>query len=326
MTSHIIYVKINIMDNQNFNQQDKINDQQTNARLEKYVGPEGISTKELEAGLWYVEHRRQLRMALIIFLAIISAVSWAYTIYGFAYYLARGMKEDEILTKQLVEASSVGHEYVSKVSAKQLILSPIGVLSSSGNKYDLYTVLENDNERWWAEFDYYFTASGRQTKKSSGYILPFESKYLTALAQEFDSQPQNANLVMENIKWHRVNQHEISDWQTFRDSRLNIEASDIKFTPAGGSQKLNQLSFNITNNTAYNYWDVGFTILLTSGGNLISINHYGLSDFMSGETRLVEINWAGATGSISQAKIIPEINIMKDDIYIPYEGGIGQEK
>ena len=309
------------MDNPNLNQAKEIE-----KKLENYASPEGIITKELERGLWYVEHRRQFRLVIIGFLILVAAVSWVYAIYGFAYYLARGMKEDEILTKQLVQASSVGHEYVAQIGARQLSLGPVGILKSSGQRYDLYVQLKNDNQRWWAEFDYYFLAAGKPTEKVRGYILPLADKYLLALAQEFAAPPADARLIIENIGWHRLDAHKIPDWQAYYESRLAIASRDVKFTPAGGSQKLNQLSFNLVNQTAYNYWEVGLTILLMNGGGLANVNHYGLSDFMSGQTKPVAINWAGSVGPVSEVKIIPEINIMKDDIYIPYEGGVGQEK
>ena len=301
------------------------------AAVENYTGPEGITTKQLEAGLWYVEHKQLLRRILYGFLILTAAVSWTYTIYGFAYYLARGMAEDQLLAKQLVEINNIGHNYILQISARELVVSPVGVLRSTDKKYDLYAQIRNDNPAWWVEFDYYFIAEGRQTEKKHSYILPLEPKYLFALAQDFDSPPPSAALVMENIKWQRISPHQIKDWNDYYKKHLAISSADIKFTPAGLSPlseklNLNQLSFNAINNTAFNFWETGFTILLFRSGELANINHYILNDFMSGQKRFVELSWPGDIGQVDRVEIIPEINIMKDDIYIKYEGGVGQEK
>lgn len=316
--------------NQNLNQ-DKIEAKNIEDRMKNYVSTEGITTKQLEIGLWYVEHKKQLRMALAGFLILVSAVSWAYTIYGFAYYVARGMSEDDILLKQLVQVNNVGHDYVMQVGAKNLALGSVEIIRSSDKKYDLYARLKNDNPKWWVEFDYYFTAAGRQTKKDKGYILPDEVKYLMALAEDFSYYPEGARLIMENIGWHRINQHEIPDWGAYRTGHLNIASTDLKFVPADASPLseklgLNQLSFNAVNHTAYNYWSVGFVILLYAGDRITGINHYVINDFMSEQERSVEISWPGDLGRADRAEIIPEINIMADNIYIKYDGGIGQEK
>ncbi|MFA6306217.1 MAG: hypothetical protein WCV70_00390 [Patescibacteria group bacterium] len=316
--------------NQNLNQ-DEIKTKDVEARMKNYVSTEGITTKQLEIGLWYVEHKKQLRMALIGFLILVSAVSWVYTIYGFANYIARGMSEDDILLKQMVQVNSVGHDYIKQVGAKDLILGPVEIIRSSDKKYDLYTRLKNDNPKWWVEFDYYFTAAGRQTEKNKGYILPDEVKYLAALAEDFPYYPEGAQLVVENISWQRINQHEIADWDAYRTSHLNITSTDLKFIPAYASPLseklgLNQLSFKAINQTAYNYWSVGFVILLYAGDRITGINHYIINDFMSEQERYVEISWPGDLGRADRAEIIPEINIMADNIYIKYEGGTGQEK
>lgn len=300
-------------------------------KVKSYVSTEGIATKQLEVGLWYIEHKKQFKMILIGFLIITSAVSLVYGIYGFAYYIARGMNEDEILTKELVQVNGISHNYVKQISAKNLVMGPVEIIRLTDKKYDLYDKLKNDNLKWWAEFDYYFIAAGRQTQKARGYILPEETRYLTALAQDLPYEPQDSRLIIENISWHRINHHQIADWQAYKNSRLNITGADIKFIPANAnplSEKLslNQLSFTAVNHTAYNYWEVGFVILIYADDRLTGINHYVLSDFMSEQKRLVEISWPGNLSRADRIEIIPEINIMKDDIYIKYDGGIGQEK
>ncbi len=303
-------------------------DKDIEKKVENYVSPEGLTTKQLEYGLWYVEHKRLLTMALYGFLIFAGAVSWAYTIYGFAYYLSRGMTEDEILAKALVRTESVNHAYVEQVAARDLAIGPAQILGSNG-KYDLFAPVVNDNQKWWAEFDYYFSGNGWQTEKTASYIFPGETKYPAALAEEFAYLPVGGRLIMENIRWHRISRHAIADWDDYYRSRLNIETADIKFIPAaasGLSEKLNlnRLSFTAINNTVYSYWETDFTILLYGGGQVVGINRYILSDFMSGQKKQLQLSWPGSLNRVDRVAIIPEINIMKDDIYIPYEGGVGQ--
>lgn len=301
------------------------------AKVKNYTGPEGITTKELEVGLWYVEHKQLLRKILYGFFIMVGAISWIYSVYGFAYYIVRGLDEDRLNAKQLVETESLGHSYILQISAKQLAVTPVGILKSADKKYDFYVQLRNDNQKWWARFDYYFVADGQALPKSSGFILPAEAKYLMVLAKDFVSKPADAQLVLENIQWHRINRHQFPDWSAYFKSRLDIESTDIKFTPPNSSQlseklNINQLSYNAINQTAFNYWDVGFAILLYNGDELVNINYYILSDFMSGEKRPVYMSWPGNFGRIDKIEIIPELDIMKNNIYIKFEGGVGQEK
>ncbi|MEA3463701.1 MAG: hypothetical protein U9R14_01315, partial [Patescibacteria group bacterium] len=299
--------------------------------IKKYKDVEGLSTKKLNFGLWYVKHRRQLCLLLIVFLIIIASVSWAYTIYGFAYYIVRGMNEDERLIREMAQTNIIGHNYIKQIAAKDLKYYPIKILNSTKGKYDFIVKIQNPNQKWRAEFDYYFLASGKNINRARGFIFCGETKYIIALAQEFSSKPTAAKLVIENISWSRINQHKVADWREFADNHLDIIIRDVEFKPgkqSGLSEKisLNQLNFTAVNKTVYNYWDVSFIILLYQGQNIININKYSANDFMSGQERQIQAVWPGEIVRVGGIEIIPEINIMDEDNYIRYEGGVGEEK
>ena len=292
---------------------------------------EGITEKKLNAGLWYVEHRRKLRVFFISFLILLAVTSWAYTIYGYAYYLTRGMDEDEALARQIVQSDVANHDYMVSIAPREFKYQPVGVLKSDGKQYDLFTKIDNSNDKYWAEFDYYFLAGGREVGRAHAFILPAESKYLMALAEEFAAKPTNAQLKIENISWRRLNAHIIPDWADFKRKRLDIAVGDVQFIPgrsSGLSEKLNfnDLKFSVVNNSAYNFWEVDFSILLYSGANVVSANSYSLTELMSGEKREVALAWPASLPQVSKVAVVPEINIMDESAYIKYEGGTGREK
>ena len=300
-------------------------------QIENYKDVEGLSTKKLNFGLWFVENKKLFRIIFIVFLSVISAVSWSYTIFGFSYYLARGINEDELLLKYMTQFSEVNHEIVVEQGAKDLNYYPIKIFKLSDNRYDFLALIDNPNQDWWATFDYFFRVGSENTSKQNGFIFSKDNKNLMALAREFSYAPSRAELIIENLEWHRVDKHEIPDWQNFYENHLDIVISETSFKSAqqsGLSEKLNlnQLDFTAENKTAYNYWQVDFDILLYSGNQIVSINRYSLADLMSGEKRLVQASWPGKFGRIDQIKIIPDINIMNNDVYIEYQGGIGEEK
>jgi len=291
--------------------------------VEKYKDVEGLSTKKLNIGLWLVEHRQMFIKLLDVFLVFVGVFTWSYTIYGFGYYLIKGMKDDKILAQQLTQTNIISHDYLVQIGAKDLVYSPVNILTSSGGKYDLAVRAENLNDRWYAEFDYYFLVGAEEMGRNHSFILPAEDKYLMALGQEMNSQPAMAQLVIENFSWMRINLHQIPDWQDFRDKHLDIVVEDINYIPAGSSKpsdktSLNQVSFTTINNTAYNYWQVNFQIILLVGSNAVSINNVNLDQFMSGEERQVETRWPGRIGRVTTVEVKPELDITKEDIYIKY--------
>ncbi len=305
--------------------------QTKNVNIKRYRDPEGLTVSKMEFGLWLVEHRKQLLMIPKIFLILFSAVTLIYSIYGFTYYIGWGMKEDQILANELVKPNLVGHEYFIARSARNLQYGKVQIIDLGEKKYDFLVKVINPNQKHSAEIIYCFKEKDKEFYRSSNFILPGEEKYILALGQEFAGSPTGVVFYMEEIAWRRIDSHKYPDWEKFRDEHLNIGISDIKFTPAKSTiltekLNLNDLKFIAANNTAYNYWEVDLVILLLRQSKVIAVNEYVLNNFKSGQIREVNVTWPGQLGRVDNTIVIPEINIVQNDIYIKFEGGPGEEK
>ena len=85
--------------------------------------------------------------------------------------------------------------------------------------------------------------------------------------------------------------------------------------------------FKTVNNTDYNFWEVDFIILLFSRNRIVGVNKYVLDKFLSGQTRQISATWPGKlSGAINYAAVNPEVNVMRPDIYMEYDGGVGEKK
>ncbi|HTX87228.1 MAG TPA: hypothetical protein VMC41_04165 [Candidatus Nanoarchaeia archaeon] len=293
------------------------------ASLENFESEvEGVSMKTLEAGLWWAKNRQKLRIILIIFLIIVAIGSWSYTLYGFGYYLLVGMNADNRMITTLVQSKTVDQNYLNQEQAKNLILSPAGYLPNA-DKYDLYLSITNPNSRWWAAFDYCFTRPDGEKSCGSDFILPQEKKYLISLAQSFNSAPADLSFSFTDFTWNKINNHLIADWNSYQSERLAMEINNQTFTPASANEVsekigLNTLSFNIANNSAYSYYEVPLTIILTSGGGqIVYLDRYTLNDFTSFASRDIQITWPGAIGDVSGINIAPDVNILDQGVYEP---------
>ena len=291
-----------------------------NNDLERYKDPLGLTPKKMNFGLWYVSNRKKFRKALIIFLVLVSVVTWFITIYTFTRYIVVGIQEDEELSREIAETLSVDHEYILQIAPENLRISKVITLRHL-DKYDFVAKIENSNNNYWVNLNYVFVLDGKETKESNSFILPGELKYFTHLANNFN--PQKVEIKIKNISWFKVDKHEIPDWKAFYDEHLNMQFSDIKFTKSkdtGLSEKINlsTLDFSVLNNSPYNYWQVLLTIVLYRQNSIVSINKYTLDEFVSGQVRDVKISIPGVSNDITKTEIIPEVDITRDDIYMKY--------
>lgn len=300
--------------------------QQTSTKpvdLKNYHDLGGVSLGKLEFGLWYLEHREGLRKFLVIVLSAISVVSWGYFIFSFSYYLAKGMKEDQRLQQELVANEDLSHQIIERNKPKNLLVETPIALGGNEGKYDYVAAVRNPNNKLWVEITYYFMVDGQPSGRASAFILPDESKYLMLLGEKTGSRPNNLEVRLDNISWHRLNPKTIPDWESYRSERLGIEIKDIVFTPAnasGLSEKLNlsQLDFTAQNKTAYNFWRTDFYILFKSRGMIVGVNRHNIERFKSGESRTVTSNQPGQMLGVDKVEIIPEINVMDPGAYMKF--------
>lgn len=302
------------------NEQQKKSSNQDSLRQDRYENEiEGVSMSKLKTGLWIAKYRHRLWQIFILLLVAVSVISWGYTIYGFGSYLLVGMNQDSQMMKDFVKNGVIGHEYLVKMEAKDLIVSETRILSNNG-KYDLYALIKNPNLKYFGSFSYCFTVIGEEKSCGTDFILPGEQKYVLALAKDFTNRPSTAIFSITNHSWQRINNHNIPDWKKYRADRLNISVKNAVLTPADTNEisekiNLNTLSFTALNNSAFSYWEAPFTIILSGGGKIINVNRYVINDFISYDTREIKITWPGAISPVSSLSITPDINILDNGVY-----------
>lgn len=310
----------------------KAKEDKARVNLQQYEDVSGVSTKSLDRGLWFVENRGKILNFVKAFLIFVSIVSWGYTLISFTFYLAKGMNDDSRMIRELVSNQIIGHDYVESIAAQPLLLSQVSsIKTGQKNIHDLFLKIQNPNENHWATFEYCFSNNNEDIICGESFILPSDSKFLFELSQNLTSQANAVSFSINKIDWRRISKHNYPDWEEFYNDHLSIMFNGQKFTPADSSDiseklDINTLVFNVMNRSAYNYWEMPLNIVLYRGGTVVGINRYSISEFMSGESKKVIMAWPGKIGSVNSVEIIPDINIMNNDVYIDFEGGVGETK
>jgi len=325
-----------LKDNNNLKDVDfKEKDQKSNIQnvnIRRYKDPYGLTLGKMSFGLWLISNRRNFLSIFLAFLILASFIFWSLYLYTFGSYIFKGMKEDQASLKFLSRVL-IPEDLLSNISASDLNFSKLKVFNVSNNKYDFLIKLNNPNKNYFAHFNYCFNNKGEDFACGSSFILPNESKYIMSLGVEI---PQNNNiktskLVLKKLKWERIDHKNFPDWNIFKKNRLNVIGKKIDFLRGESSNlsdkiNLNKLILELKNNSAYNYWQVNFNIVLLDRGEEVAANKYIVNNFMSGEKVNGSIVWPGNISRFDEVLIMPEIDITKDDIYIPIEGESGQLK
>ncbi len=273
--------------------------------------------------VWWVTHRALLKR---IGFALFIAVDAALLLFGGwhlldAFAVSYGVEQNAVMRMVALGQSDL-HAYTAANAAVDLEVGDGRVISIGGGRYDLYATLANQNEDWWAEFTYAFSIGGEQTESREGFILPTQEKPVAELAVESASPIPSASLVLQDVRWHRVDAHGIPDYATWADDRLNltISASSFEKETRFDGEVFGRTAFTIENDTAYSYYDVGLFVLLLRGSSVVGVNRTTLSALESGVETEVTVNWFGTLPSVSQVQVIPELNIFDLEVYKPLQG------
>lgn len=292
----------------------------TEGRIREYRDESGLSTRQLEAGLWYVRHRKLFFILLIVVLGATAIGTLGFSLYkvGNYFFVERHQEEQNFL--ELTSGTSLVTNRSN--AAGNLTYSDARILPGNNGEADLVAAVTNVNQRSMISFTYYFNVNGAKVATNTDFVFPGDTKYLMAFRQRVPAGA-SANLVIENLTFQRLDTHVVGNWEQYQADRLNFLIEDAAFSPAaesGLSEKvsLGELNFKITNQSGYSYKSVMLSILLKSGDGIAAATRYRLDNFRSGETRTVRMTWPGRLPVITQVDIVPDVNILDDDVYLRY--------
>jgi hypothetical protein len=290
--------------------------------LKKYQDLGGLSNEKMNFGLWLATNRKYFILGFILLMIGISAILYGFSTFKIVRDYFDELSQAKIALKQSQDAATKVINLQAK-TAKDLKQYPAQMFAL-GEKYDFVTKIDNPNPNFDSTFTLCFYDGDTSLVCQDDFILPGESKYFVSLANSITSRPVNLKAVIKDMKWDRIDIHAYPDWNAFSASHINFNVTDTVFkTPqsSGLSDKLelNYLEFNITNNTAYGYYDVPLNIIFSSGQQIVGVNRYVLSNFLTGEKRPVRLSWAGNIGSDASVTVVPDLNILRPNIYVQYK-------
>lgn len=286
--------------------------------IKKYQDQEGVTMDKLNFGLWWTKNKSNFRNTLIAILILLAVISWSYTIFSWGFYYLLLEKKDDDMIRVLAQTTTVSNDFLIARSAQRLSISPVYMLEA-GDKYDFYAIIKNPNDRYYGLISYCFLEGSTEIECGESFVLPATEKYVISLANEIDHRPSNIKFQINN-KWAVLDNHRITDWESYKEEHLDFSTKDLKFTPASNNEltekiNLNTFEFTITNGSPYNYYELPLNIILFRSQKIVAINKYVIKDFRSNQEKTIKINWPGYIGMISGAEIKPDINILMNGIY-----------
>ncbi|MFA6594490.1 MAG: hypothetical protein WCT16_04540 [Candidatus Buchananbacteria bacterium] len=266
-----------------------------------------LTSQQLKWSYWYVTNKLFLRKALIVTLIVVAVLFWLYALYGLITYL---LDFNRLNTEaaSMLHSPSAAQAILDQSQPQPLKFSEVMVLPATAGHYDLAVEVKNPNAGWLGLFDYRLSANGSTTPARSGFVLPGDDKYLIGIG----SDSAQVNFIAENFRWQKI-----ENFAALKKDRNRLVIENEQYLSPVKTGEPSRISFDITNDSSYGFWQVNAAALLYSGGSLVAVNYATITRLESLETRTIEMNWSHSLPSIDSIQILPEVNYLDSNSIIP---------
>ena len=203
-------------------------------------------------------------------------------------------------------------EQVLSLQPDSLRVSSNKVLENFKKNYDFISSVTNPNENWYAVIDYYFQGGSYKGDLQTSFILPKQNRSFWDLNVINPQKITNGKIVIENIDWVRASRYDelrTEYWHFLLDDIELVRAKDL----AGDDEDISRLEFVITNDSIYNFWNLGLAINLKRYDELVAFYYYELEDFLSDEKRSIDLTFFEDLPGITDIDIVPLLNVFDED-------------
>ena len=136
---------------------------------------------------------------------------------------------------------------------------------------------------------------------------------------------------MWGIRWQRLSGLGIYDWEEYRADRDQIKVFNENYLSSrdlnlGEAVPVSRSRFSVGNESTYNFWNVGFVILLAQNNRVIAANRTDSGSLVSGTTKNLEVSWFQRLPTFLDVLAIPDVNILDPSAFMDFRSGAGPKK
>lgn len=264
---------------------------------------QNLSDKQLKYAYWFLLHKKQFKKVGIILLIIFDILMVILAVMGLIRYLYNYSEFKEL--SQNMPNYIDWAAYHQENQPVDLQINQVRVIQTDSDQVDIGVLVQNINNDWGVpKLTYQFLLAGGQTTPlATTFLLPNGSKYLMALS--VSTVGRTASLQIVEFGWQRIKSGQLL-------LVPDVVISENRFIPASqveGLTRGGQVSWLVANKSAYNYWDVGFQVIIFTGQREVGFNYLQISSLDSLESKNLSVNMIQRLSSVTSVLVIPEVNI-----------------
>lgn len=275
-----------------------------------------ISNAKLTFALWYVRHKVLFFRILIGLLIGLSVIFYSYTvfkIFEFVYY-RRGETEQVI---QNISTSSADFSFIhTRLQPQAPEILSIKTVSEDATQSDIVVEVRNPNANFVIKkLSYALVFGNVALAEGNTFIWPDTRKLIFIFNVPARSAREAPEFIIRDISWKRE-----SHFSEVLQKRENFLISDPSYeTVSQDTGTTAVVSFSVSNQTIYNFYDPGFYVVLFDGAEIVGSGYVSTHKLYSLGKADFRANFINPPFSVTSVKIISEVNILDDNAYFVEE-------
>lgn len=223
---------------------------------------------------------------ILIYLAVFLII--VFTVYKFLQ--PKPTCNDGIINQneEQVDCGGVCAPCVQEISVDEIEIIESGFVYGGNNKFDVFAKIKNPNYQYGSSsFEYHFIlkdSSGNiiGEKKETGFILPYETKYIIETNIESNQSPAGLEVIISGEQWE-----EFSGYEEPALGIYNKRFSDSE----GGAFTAEAVGF-MRNDSYFDFGSIKINIILKNEQeDVVAVNTSVLNTIKSGEEREFRVTW-----------------------------------
>ncbi|MEK7473284.1 MAG: hypothetical protein AAB668_00940 [Patescibacteria group bacterium] len=282
----------------------------------------GLTERQMRLASFWIRNRPLLKRIGYGSLIAFASVCWLFVLWSLLDTYAISYPRESRISRVILQ-NQLALAGLQTSAPRPIEPSQATIFDTTLGRQDVLVEIINQNETWWAEFDYQFDLSGERTSMRRGYVLPNGRRYLTELGYEPQTRGRTARLIVENVRWMRVDPTAVGgSYPTFADTRFQFHTDNIAYTRdlTIGTQTVGQSTFSLVNDGAFGYWNPSVTVVLSRGTTPVGVTTIQLAQIRAGETVPMTINWFNNLAGVSRTDVQINVNILNPAAYLPTSG------
>jgi len=282
---------------------------------------EKLTADQIKIGYWFVTNKLLIRRISILALVTFNILLFVYIFYGLLSYFVINRNAANEINLQ-VTSERLNYSYMNEISHPlPLSIVNVHVLKNGDNKYDFMAEINNENSTWYSpSLTYHFEYEDQKTDTLSTHVLPLQQKFVMKLGLESADRISDAILVIDDIQWQKQ-----ANFEQIRDEVFHyniIEPTYLSSTKSGLSDvlKVSSVEFLVKNESAYNFWNTDFQVLLYRGNKLVYINEIPVRTINSEETKDIKFNIFEKIDRPDKVYVFPDVDYLNPDSFKGFEG------